>query len=181
MKLQLIVYIIGETTEPILAGRSMPQALEHLVHCFCRLLGKIGLLVLVSNSMSTSIHITILRKCSLVILPSQRPCQEAEVVLCQLSATGVTSVGIEGEVGHEIVGYGVADELTGYMVEVGDEEEGLQLLLVVHRIVGMTDVLSTVHDGAELSFGEVGNEKDVFFTPQGRGALLPFGIFSSLR
>ena len=88
-------------------------------------------------------------------------------------------VGIEGEVGHEVVGYGVADELTGYMIQVGDEEVGLRLLLVVHRIVGMADVLGAVHDGAELAFGEVGDEEQVFFTPRGSEALLPCGIFSS--
>lgn len=97
--------------------------------------------------------------CPLVILSSQCPCQEVEVILCQLPAPCVAVVGIEGEVGQEVVGDGVADELTGYMIQVGDEEVGLRLLLVVHRIVGMTNVLGAVHDGAELAFGEVGDEE----------------------
>ena len=57
------------------------------------------------------------------------------------------------------MGDGVADELTGYMIQVGDEEVGLRLLLVVHRIVGMADILGAVHDGTELAFGEVGDEE----------------------
>ena len=89
----------------------------------------------------------------------QRSCQKVEVVLCQLPASCVALVGIEGEVGQEVVGDGVADELTGYMIQVGDKEVGLRLLLVVHRIVGMTNVLGAVHDGAELAFGEVGDEE----------------------
>ena len=94
--------------------------------------------------------------------------------MCQLSASCIASVGIEGEVGHEIVGYGVADELAGYMVEVGNEEVGLRLLLVVHRVVGMTDVLGAVHDGAELALGEVGNEEDDVLYASGKGCLAAF-------
>ena len=94
--------------------------------------------------------------------------------MCQLSASCIASVGIEGEVGHEVVGYGVADELTGYMVEVGNEEVGLRLLLVVHRVVGVTDVLGTVHDGAELALGEVGNEEDDVLHSSGKGSLAAF-------
>ena len=63
-------------------------------------------------------------------------------------------VGIEGEVGHEVVGYGVADELTGYMIQVGDEEVGLRLLLVVHRIVGVADILGAVHDLSLIHISE---------------------------
>ena len=92
-------------------------------------------------------------------MSSQRPCQEVEGVLWQLPASCVALVGIEGEVGQEVVGDGVADELTGYMIQVGDEEVGLRLLLVVHRIVGMADILGAVHNGAELAFGEVGDEE----------------------
>lgn len=92
-------------------------------------------------------------------MPPQCPCQEVEVVLCQLPASCVALVGIEGEVGQEVVGDGVADELAGDTVEVGDEEVGLRLLLVVHRIVGMADILGAVHNGTELAFGEVGDEE----------------------
>lgn len=74
--------------------------------------------------------------------------------MCQLSATGIAFCCVEGEVGHEVVGYDIADELAGDTVEVGNEEVGLRHLLVVHRIVGVTDVLCTVHDGAELALGD---------------------------
>ena len=76
-----------------------------------------------------------------------------------MQASCVALVGIEGEVGHEVMADGIADELTGYMIQVGDEEVGLRLLLVVHRIVGMADILGAVHNGTELAFGEVGDEE----------------------
>ena len=71
--------------------------------------------------------------------------------MCQLPASCIASVGIEGEVGHEVVGYGIADELAGDTVEDGNEEVGLRLLLVVHRVVLVLDVFGAVHDGAELA------------------------------
>ena len=92
----------------------------------------------------------------------------------QLSASCIASVGVEGKVGHEVVGYGITDELAGDMVEVGDEEVGLRLLLVVHRIVRVTNVLGTVHDGAELALGEVGNEEDDVLYASGKGSLAAF-------
>ena len=92
-------------------------------------------------------------------MPPQCPCQEVKVVLCQLPAPCVAVVGIEGEVRHEVMGDGIADELAGDTVEVGNEEVRLGFLLVVHRIVGMADILGAVHDGAELAFGEVGDEE----------------------
>ena len=99
----------------------------------------------------------------LIILSPQRSSQEVEVVLCQLPASSVASVGVEGKVGHELVGDGITDEIAGDLVEVGNEEACLGFLLVVHRIVGMADVLGAVHDGAELAFGEIGDEEhDVF-------------------
>ena len=67
----------------------------------------------------------------LVILSSQRPCQEVKVALCQLSASCIASVGIEGEVGHEVVGYDVADKFAWHLVYVGYEEVGLCLFSVV--------------------------------------------------
>ena len=104
----------------------------------------------------------------LIILSPQRSCQEVEVFLCQLSAPCIALIGIEGEVGQEVVGDGVADELTGYMIQVGDEEVGLRLLLVVHRIVGVADVLGAVNDGAELAFGEVRDEEHDVFHSSGK-------------
>ena len=87
--------------------------------------------------------------------------------MCQLPASCVALVGIEGEVGHEVVGDGIADKLTGYMIQVGNEEVRLGFLLVVHRIVGMADILCAVHDGAELAFGEVGDEEQDVLHPSG--------------
>lgn len=94
--------------------------------------------------------------------------------MCQLSASCIASVGIEGKVGNEIVGYGVADELTWYKVEVGNEEMRLRFLSVVHRIVEMTDVLGTVHDGAKLALGEVRNEEDDILHSSGKESLAAF-------
>lgn len=124
--------------------------------------------------MSNSIHITIADKCSLIVLSPQRSCQKVKVVLCQLSATCVASAGIEGEVGHEVVGYGIADELSGDMVEVGNEEVSLGFLLVVHRIVGIANVLGAIHDGAELAFVEAGDEEDDVLHSSGKGSLATF-------
>ena len=64
----------------------------------------------------------------------------------------IASVGIEGEVGHEVVGYGIADEFARDMVEVGNEEVRLGFLLVVQRIVLVLDIFGAVHDGAEFAF-----------------------------
>lgn len=64
-------------------------------------------------------HLTLL---ILIVLSPHRSCQEVEIVLCQLTASCIASVGIEGKVGHEVVGDGIADELAGDLVEVGNEE-----------------------------------------------------------
>lgn len=96
----------------------------------------------------------------LVILSSQRPCQEVKVALCQLSASCIAAVGIEGEVGHEVVGYDVADKFAWHLVYVGYEEVGLCLFSVVHRVVLVLDVFGAVHDGAEFAFFYAGNVED---------------------
>ena len=90
--------------------------------------------------------------CPLIILSSQRLCQEVKVVLCQLSASCIALVGIEGEVGREVVGYGIADELVWHLLNIGNKKVRLGFLLVVHRIVLVLDVFGAVHDGAELAF-----------------------------
>ena len=94
--------------------------------------------------------------CPLVILSSQRPCQEVKVVLCQLSASCIALDGIEGEVGHEVVGYGIADELTRHLLNIGNKKVRLGFLLVVHRIVLVLDVFGTVHDGQSLPSSMLG-------------------------
>ena len=91
--------------------------------------------------------------------------------MSQLSALDVALVGIEGEIGHEVVGDGIADELSGDSVEVSYEEVRLGFLLVVHRIVGMTDVLGAVHNGAELALGEVGDEEYDVLHASGKGGI----------
>ena len=91
--------------------------------------------------------------------------------MSQLSALDVALVGIEGEIGHEVVGDGIADELAGDTVEVSYEEVRLGFLLIVHRIVGMTDVLSAVHNGAELAIGEVGDEEYYVLHASGKGGI----------
>ena len=64
----------------------------------------------------------------------------------------IASVGIEGEVGHEVVGYGIADELARHLLNIGNKKVRLGFLLVVHRIVLVLDVFGAVYDSAELAF-----------------------------
>ena len=64
----------------------------------------------------------------------------------------IASVGIEGEVGHEVVGYGITNELTRHLLNIGNKKARLGFLLVVHRIVLVLDVFGAVHDGAEFAF-----------------------------
>ena len=96
----------------------------------------------------------------LILLSSQRPCQEVKIVLCQLFASCIAAVGIEGEVWHHAVGNDVADELAWHLVYVGYEEVGLCFFSVIHRVVLVLDVFGTVHDGAELAFFYAGDEED---------------------
>ena len=70
----------------------------------------------------------------------------------QLSASCIASVGIEGEVGHEVVGYGITNELTRHLLNIGNKKARLGFLLVVHRIVLVLDVFGAVYDSAELAF-----------------------------
>ena len=46
------------------------------------------------------------------------------------------------------------------MVEVGNEEMRLGFLLVIHRIIRVTNVLGTIHDGAELAFVDAWDIED---------------------
>ena len=115
----------------------------------------------------------------LIILSFQRPCQEVKVVLCQLSATCIASVGIEGEVGHEVVGYGIADELARHLLNIGNKKVRLGFLLVVHWMVLVLDVFGAVHDGTELAFFYARDVEDDVLCFLRQWVLLPFGIFSS--
>ena len=72
----------------------------------------------------------------------------------------IASVGIEGEVGHEVVGYGIADELARHLLNIGNKKVRLGFLLVVHRIVLMLDVFGAVHDGAKFAFFYAGDVED---------------------
>lgn len=61
-------------------------------------------------------------------------------------------VGIEGEVGHEVVGYGIADEIARHLLNIGNKKVRLGFLLVIHWIVLVLDVFGAVYDSAELAF-----------------------------